>query len=181
MYAAGPAADPTRTHTRSNPMPTSSRLDCTRPDLPPRRARGLGPLVVLTCGLSLLAGGSLHADSHLTASTPGATLYIISPADGETLTSPVTVRFGLRGMGVAPAGVEKPGTGHHHLVIDADAPSLVVPLPADAHNRHFGGGQTEVDLELEPGRHTLQLILGDFRHIPHQPPLQSERIEITVR
>jgi hypothetical protein len=141
-------------------------------------ARGLG---LTACAIGLLAGGAALAYSHRTPSSPGTTLYIISPANGDSVSSPVTVRFGLRGMGVAPAGVEKPGTGHHHLVIDAELPSLETPLPADEHNRHFGGGQTEVELELPPGKHTLQLILGDFRHIPHDPPLVSEQISITVR
>ncbi len=96
----------------------------------------------------------------------------------------VTVKFGLSGLGVAPAGVEKPNTGHHHLLIDVDAPTgttLAEPLPADAHVKHFGGGQTETTLELPPGRHTLQLIVGDANHIPHDPPLESEKIAIEVK
>ena len=110
-----------------------------------------------------------------------AELYIISPADGAQVTSPVLVQFGLRGMGVAPAGVEKPNTGHHHLLIDSpDLPALNVPIPADTNHRHFGGGQTEVTLELLPGEHTLQLLLGDKAHIPHEPPLISRQISITV-
>jgi hypothetical protein len=83
-------------------------------------------------------------------------------------------------MGVAPAGVASPNTGHHHLVVDAALPSLDLPLPADERNIHFGGGQTEVTLELAPGPHELQLILGDQNHIPHTPPLVSDRITITV-
>jgi hypothetical protein len=90
-----------------------------------------------------------------------AEVYIISPQDGDTVTSPVTVRFGLRGMGVAPAGVDKPNTGHHHLLIDAGPPALDAPIPADGNHKHFGGGQTETTIELTPGKHTLQLILGD--------------------
>jgi hypothetical protein len=96
----------------------------------------------------------------------------------------VTVKFGLSGMGVAPAGVEKANTGHHHLLIDAEAPTgenLNQPMPADAHLRHFGGGQTETVLDLAPGRHSLQLILGDANHIPHDPPLESDKIEIEVK
>ena len=96
----------------------------------------------------------------------------MSPADGATVTSPVTVRFGLEEMGVAPAGVDKINTGHHHLLIDvAEMPPLDMPLPTTDQIRHFGGGQTEVQLDLEPGEHTLQLVLGDYLHIPHDPPL----------
>ena len=110
----------------------------------------------------------------------GARLYFISPADGATVASPVTVRFGLTGMGVAPAGVDQPATGHHHLIVDAELPPLDRPLPADANHIHFGKGQTETRLELPPGRHTLQLLLGDYTHTPHDPPVVSERIAITV-
>jgi len=117
-----------------------------------------------------------------TPSPEGAQLYIISPKDGEVLSSPVMVRFGLKGMGVAPAGIEKPNTGHHHLLIDVAArPALDKPLPADAHHKHFGGGQTEATIELSPGKHTLQLILGDKNHIPHDPAVMSEKITITVK
>jgi len=109
-----------------------------------------------------------------------AKLYIISPKDGETVTSPVTVRFGLSGMGVAPAGVAAPNTGHHHLIVDAPLPPLDQPLPKDEHHYHFGGGQTETVAPLTPGTHTLQLVLGDKDHVPHDPPLVSEQITITV-
>ncbi|UCD69528.1 MAG: DUF4399 domain-containing protein [Betaproteobacteria bacterium] len=110
-----------------------------------------------------------------------AEVYIISPRDGDTVTSPVTVKFGLKGMGVAPAGIDKPDTGHHHLLIDTGLPALDAPIPADAHHRHFGGGQTETAIELTPGKHTLQLILGDKLHIPHEPPMMSRKITITVK
>ena len=106
--------------------------------------------------------------------------YLISPANGAVVTNPVVVLFGLKGMGVAPAGVEKAGTGHHHLLIDTDLPPLDRPIPNDAQHRHYGGGQTEAILELAPGEHSLQLILGDERHIPHDPPVVSERILIRV-
>jgi hypothetical protein len=134
--------------------------------------------------MSLLLAGPALADSD-----PGiprsprpedARVYIISPADGETVSSPVTVQFGLGGMGVAPAGVEKPATGHHHLIVDAPLPPADLPIPKDDHYRHFGVGQTEVVLELEPGDHTLQLVLGDHIHVPHDPPVVSEKITITV-
>lgn len=117
-----------------------------------------------------------------TPSPEGARVYIISPADGEIVTSPVTVKFGLEGMGVAPAGVSKAKTGHHHLLIDvADTPPLDKPVPSDDRHRHFGGGQTETTVELSPGEHSLQLLLGDEHHVPHEPPVMSRKITITVR
>jgi len=114
-----------------------------------------------------------------------AKLYIVSPADGAEVTSPVVINFGLNGMGVAPAGLflaeDKP-TGHHHLMVDAEElPDLGMPLPKDETHIHFGGGQTETSLKLEPGTHTLQLVLGDHGHVPHDPPLKSEKITITVK
>jgi hypothetical protein len=117
-----------------------------------------------------------------TPAPPGAEVYILSPADGAEVSSPFTVRFGLRGMGVAPAGVTAPNTGHHHLLIDVETlPPDSMPLPATDQIRHFGLGQTETELELPPGRHTLQLVLGDALHIPHQPPVRSAKIAITVQ
>lgn len=117
-----------------------------------------------------------------TASPEGAEVYIVSPKDGATVSSPVTVKFGLKGMGVAPAGIESPNTGHHHLLIDvAELPELDAPLPADERHKHFGGGQTETAIELSPGKHTLQLIMGDKLHIPHNPPVISEKITIMVK
>jgi hypothetical protein len=113
----------------------------------------------------------------------GAAAYIISPKNGETVSSPVTVRFGLKGMGVAPAGIENPKTGHHHLLVDKDVKDLDLkaPLPANDQVRHFGGGQTETSVELKPGPHTLQMLLGDHRHISFDPPVVSEKITITVK
>jgi len=117
-----------------------------------------------------------------TASPPGAEVYIISPRDGATVHSPVHVQFGLKGMGVAPAGVKFENTGHHHLLIDTDAPTdLSAPLPATDKVVHFGKGQTETTLTtLTPGKHTLQLLLADQNHIPHNPPVISKKITITV-
>lgn len=117
----------------------------------------------------------------VTAAPSEASLEIISPANGDTVTSPVTVKFGLAGMGVAPAGIEAKNTGHHHLIIDSPLPNVQFAIPKDAKHRHFGGGQTQVTLELEPGTHTLQLLLGDYRHIPHGPAVVSEKITITVK
>ncbi len=135
--------------------------------------------------ICLMAGAVLlfpHAPAWSRSPAPSdARVYIISPAHGETVTSPVKVRFGLQGMGVAPAGVDKAATGHHHLLINVEAlPPLDRPLPKDERHRHFGGGQTEVLLELPPGRHTLRLILGDKNHVPHDPPLISEPVTIEV-
>ncbi len=111
-----------------------------------------------------------------------ASAYIVSPANGAVVSNPITVVFGLRGpYGVAPAGVVKEATGHHHLLIDTDLPDLSLPIPNDEHHLHFGGGQTEVVLELTPGEHRLQLLLGDFAHIAHKPPIMSEPITITVK
>ena len=110
----------------------------------------------------------------------GASAYIISPTSGDTVSSPVTVVFGLNGMGVAPAGTEKENTGHHHLLINTELPALDEPIPADDNHVHFGGGQTEVEIELAPGEHNLQLLLGDLNHIPHEPPVTSDVITITV-
>lgn len=108
-------------------------------------------------------------------------VYFIEPADGAVVENPVRVVFGLRGMGVAPAGIEYENTGHHHVLIDVDElPPPGQPIPADDQHVHFGGGQTEATLELEPGTHTLQLLVGDHLHRPSDPPLASERITITV-
>lgn len=108
-------------------------------------------------------------------------LYIVSPEHGDEVSNPVIVVFGLEGMQVAPAGTYEPNTGHHHLLIDlADLPPLDQPIPADENHIHFGKGQTETELNLPPGEHTLQLLLGDGNHIPHDPPVVSEMISITV-
>jgi hypothetical protein len=108
-------------------------------------------------------------------------LYIISPQDGDTVSSPVKVIFGLNGMGVAPAGIKMKNTGHHHLLIDLDQlPDINLPIPSDDHHRHFGKGQTEALIELEKGEHTLQLILGDHMHVPHEPPIISKKIRVIV-
>jgi hypothetical protein len=113
---------------------------------------------------------------------PNAVVYIQSPRNGETVSSPFTVRFGLKGMGIAPAGVDQPNTGHHHLLIDVEkVPDFNAALPATDNIRHFGAGQTEAELTLPPGKHTLQLVLGDYLHIPHDKPLVSEKITITVK
>ncbi|MBH97626.1 MAG: rod shape-determining protein RodA [Rhodospirillaceae bacterium] len=115
-----------------------------------------------------------------TSSPENAHAYIISPNDGAEVSSPVSIVFGLTGAGIAPAGIDNPNTGHHHLLVDTELVNLNLPVPADEQNIHFGGGQTEALIELSPGQHTLQLILGDHLHIPHDPPLFSEQITIFV-
>ena len=116
-----------------------------------------------------------------TPSPAGAEAYIISPKDGAKVTSPFVVQFGLKGMGIAPAGVKFDNTGHHHLLIDTDPPADAgAPLPSSDKVVHFGKGQTETTLSLPPGKHTLQLVLGDYSHVPHNPPVMSRKITITV-
>jgi hypothetical protein len=136
---------------------------------------------VLGLALAAFAVSVLAADLPRSAAPKDVELYFISPADGDTVASPVTVRFGLRGMGIAPAGVAMQNTGHHHLLIDAAAPAFNMPVPADASHVHFGKGQTEAQVTLTPGKHTLQLLLADHLHIPHDPPVVSKPITITVR
>lgn len=131
--------------------------------------------------LLLLAGAALAAGLPRSTAPADARVYFISPLDGDTVTSPVTIRFGLQGMGIAPAGVAMENTGHHHLLIDAGLPPFDQPIPADEHHRHFGKGQTEAVVPLAPGPHRLQLLLGDHLHLPHDPPVLSEPITVTVR
>ena len=128
-----------------------------------------------------LCVGSVALAQERTPSAAGAEVYIISPKSGAVVHNPVLVQFGLKGMGVAPAGVKFDNTGHHHLLIDTDAPSdPSTPLPATDKIVHFGKGQTETTLTLAPGKHTLQLLLADANHIPHSPPVISKKITITV-
>jgi Domain of unknown function (DUF4399) len=115
------------------------------------------------------------------AAVSGTSLYFINLKNGDTVASPVNVQFGLRGMGVAPAGVEKAATGHHHLLVDVAELDVNAGIPVSDQHRHFGAGQTEASVALNPGVHTLQLVLGDQNHIPHHPVVMSERITITVK
>lgn len=108
-------------------------------------------------------------------------LYFIEPQDGAVIEGEVTVKFGLNNYGVAPAGVTMDNTGHHHLIIDSELPALDRPIPSDDNNVHFGGGQTQTTIKLKPGKHTLQLLLGNASHIPHKPVIKSEKITITVK
>lgn len=117
-----------------------------------------------------------------TDSANSVEVYFVSLKDGDVVSSPLRVVFGLRGMGVAPAGVDAKNSGHHHLLIDVDElPDLTAPLPATDNVRHFGGGQTETSIELSPGEHSLQLLLGNFIHVPHSPPVMSPKITVTVQ
>jgi len=136
--------------------------------------------LLLASFLSISSLPAFAAGLPQSTSPEQASVYIISPQQGETVTSPVLVRFGLKGMGVAPAGTDRDNTGHHHLIVDGKSlPNMTSPMGADV--QHFGGGQTEALIELLPGEHTLQLILGDKYHVPHSPPLLSEKITINVK
>ena len=117
---------------------------------------------------------------EITPGSSSASVYFITPLDGESVSDNVTVRFGLENFGVAPARIQINQTGHHPLIIDADLPPLDQPIPANNNYVHFGKGQTEVEIDLSKGTHTLQLLLGDFRHIPHNPPIYSKKIQITA-
>lgn len=116
-----------------------------------------------------------------TPAPPDAKVFFVEPADGAEVTSPVTVKFGIEGMEVVPAGTEKEHSGHHHVLIDTQLKDFDAPMPADENHVHFGKGQTEAQIELKPGKHTLQLVLGDHNHIPHEPVVQSDVITITVK
>jgi hypothetical protein len=111
---------------------------------------------------------------------PEARVYFVGLDDGSVLPQKATIRFGLVNMGVAPAGIDKPNTGHHHLLIDTKVPPLDEPIPNDFNHLHFGAGQTEAIVTLSPGRHTLQLLLGDENHVPHNPPIMSKPIRVYV-
>ncbi len=141
----------------------------------------IAALAILTAMSNPLMAGETPAPE-------GAEVYFVNLEDGATVASPVNVVFGLKGMGVAPAGTEKEKTGHHHILLNRPplgegpdgAEELEYGLPADDNHIHFGGGQTEVALDLPAGTHTLQLVLGDMNHVPHTPPVTSEVITITV-
>lgn len=141
----------------------------------------IGRRTVLQMPVLLAAAASPAAFAGTTASAKDAYLYFITPYDGQRLRGAFLCRFGLRNMGVAPAGVTTANTGHHHLLIDVDEPlNTAVAITADKKHVHFGAGQTETRLELPRGRHTLQLVLGDSLHIPFDPPVVSHKISITV-
>ena len=130
--------------------------------------------------VALTASSYAQAQFPKTASPAGAKVYFIEPVDGATVKGPVKVVMGLAGMGVAPAGVDSPDTGHHHVLVDVEKLDTNVPIPMNDQHRHFGRGQTETMLTLPEGKHTLQLVLGDRNHIPHNPPVMSGKITVTV-
>ncbi|MFS2018835.1 DUF4399 domain-containing protein [Massilia sp. CT11-108] len=132
---------------------------------------------------ALLAAAVSVPAAEPTPAPPNAYLYIGWPNDGQVVASgkPIRVWFGLRNMGVAPKGVKFPNTGHHHLLIDTDAPEPGVEIPNDRNHLHFGAGETETTIELPPGRHTLQLVMGDDQHVTFEPSVQSRTITITVK
>ena len=115
-----------------------------------------------------------------TPSPAGAAVYFIGLKDGDTMPTKSTLHFGLRGMGVAPAGSDRANSGHHHLIIDSPTPALNTEIPNDFQHLHFGAGQTETEITLTPGEHTLQLVFGDKNHVPHSPPVMSDRIKVKV-
>ena len=137
-------------------------------------------LFVSTVVMAAAASGAMAQVAKKKA-PDNAMVYFQSPKDGETVSSPFTVRFGLKGMGVAPAGIDQPNTGHHHLLVDLDKADLNAALPVTDNIKHFGAGQTETELTLPPGKHTLQLVVGDHLHIPHEKPVMSQKITITVK
>ncbi len=139
-------------------------------------------VAVLAASLIATSACAQSDDWPRVESPPGAVAYIISPAHGEVVSSPFKVQFGLNGIGVAPAGIDYPDTGHHHLLVNRVITNFDEPLPSGEPDLlHFGGGQTEAMVELEPGEYTLQMILGDQDHVPHDPPVMSEKVTITVK
>ncbi|MEM6255761.1 MAG: DUF4399 domain-containing protein [Cyanobacteria bacterium P01_D01_bin.156] len=142
--------------------------------------RGLAvSFLCFTCLLGWVVSPAYAVE--LSPAPASAEAYIISPANGDTVSSPLLVQFGLSGMGIAPAGIDRPNTGHHHLLVDVDElPSLTEPLQGSAQVLHYGAGQTETELSLTAGDHTLQLVLGNYSHIPHDNPVISEKITVTV-
>jgi len=135
--------------------------------------------LILAFGMLIITD---FAQAQYKSAPEDAKTYIIAPQDGAVVPTTFTVKFGLHGMGVAPSGVQAENTGHHHLLIDVEnMPDMSKPLPATDHIVHFGGGQTETTISLEPGVHTLQLVLGNFAHIPHDPAIVSEKITVYVK
>ncbi len=138
--------------------------------------------ILFMIGAPIAAAADVAPVASLSPSPAGASVYFIEPANGAVVGTTFAVKFGLKGMGIAPAGSDVPNTGHHHLLIDVvKLPNLTQPLPSSEHILHFGKGQTETELTLPPGKHTLQLVFANYLHIPHDPPLISKRITITVK
>ncbi|MEQ1694929.1 MAG: DUF4399 domain-containing protein [Hyphomicrobiaceae bacterium] len=138
-------------------------------------------LKTLLMALVMAATATTATAQDVSKSPSGAKVTILEPANGATVSSPLTVKFGLAGMEVSPAGTAKENAGHHHLIIDKTLADPKAAIPVDDNHKHFGKGQTETTVELKPGEHTLQLILADHNHIPHDPVVQSEVIKVTVK
>lgn len=153
---------------------------CSPSETPEQPAANPGPAAPAAEGAAAATQPAPAGGLTPTPAPAGAAVYFIEPVDGATVTSPVRVVFGLSGAGVAPAGVEQQATGHHHLLVDAGMPPAGLPIPTDDNHHHFGGGQTETELMLEAGQHTLQLLFADYLHVPHDPPVASQRITINV-
>ncbi len=135
-------------------------------------------------GLAALTAHGAFGEATQAHWPAGAKVFFVEPKNGAEISGPVKVVMGVQGIEIAPAGTDKPHTGHHHVLIDTDVPTgekALAPLPADDNIKHFGKGQTETTLTLAPGKHTLQLVVGDGNHIPHDPALASDKIIITVK
>ncbi len=143
-------------------------------------ARILSSIFASIFGLTSLVSTAFCQTGGPTTSPAGASVYFIGVKDGDTLPTKATIHFGLRGMGVAPAGSDRVNSGHHHLIIDSPVPALNTEIPNDFQHLHFGAGQTEAEINLTPGDHTLQLVFADKNHVPHSPPLTSDRIKVKV-
>ncbi len=137
---------------------------------------------LILVSIFFISSSLLAVDLPRTPSPEGAEVYFIWPKDGKTVNKRFMVRFGLKGMGIAPAGIDFPNTGHHHLLIDVEElPNFNLPLAATENVVHFGLGQTETRVSLPSGKHTLQLVFADKIHLPHKPAVTSEKITITVK
>lgn len=144
----------------------------------------MGRLLLTACFGIIFSAGGAAAQSSQPHWPANAKVFFVQPKNGATVTSPVKVVMGAKGIEIAPAGTDKPATGHHHILIDTDLPrgeKAQQPLPSNEHVKHFGKGQTEAELALSPGKHTLQLVVGDGNHIPYDPALASKKITITVK
>jgi hypothetical protein len=140
--------------------------------------RIITPVLIAFSGFLMLSESALSQTGGPMPSPAGAAVYFIGLKDGDTVPTKVTLHFGLKGMGVAPAGSDRANSGHHHLIIDSPTPALNTEIPNDFQHLHFGAGQAETEITLTPGEHTLQLVFGDKNHVPHSPPVMSERIKV---
>ena len=134
-------------------------------------------IIILSC-ITL----TLNVFAHRYNNQDETSVFFIAPLTGETVSNPIKIIFGAKGVNIVPAGVDLPMSGHHHLLINVDKlPNMSLPIPADSNHLHFGNGQTETEINLPPGKHTLQLLLGNHLHVPHSDPIISDKIEIVVK